>query len=323
MADKPFGIAIHGGSGNIKRSNLPPSLEKEYLEFLTSTINRGHAILEKGGSARQAIIECIIKLEDSPLFNAAKGAVLNSKGKVELDAALMDGARIRAGAVSGVKGIKNPILAAEAVLEKSNYVLLSGSGAEDFAREHKLAFMPDDYFEIEARKIQLAKHKYFTQPKVSPNTFDSAENEFNMLIERDEKYGTVGAVALDKKGNLVAGTSTGGMTNKEYGRVGDSPIIGAGTYANNETCAVSGTGHGEYFIQTAVAFNLHARMKYLDETIEEAGINVLQESLKLGGKGGLISIDKKGQIGLPFTTEGMFRAYKNHKNKGAARIFKR
>lgn len=322
MAHKPFGIAIHGGSGNIKRSNLPPTLEKEYLEFLTTTINVGHSILEKGGTAQQAVIECILKLEDSPLFNAAKGAVLNSKGKVELDAALMDGSRIRAGAVSGVMGIKNPILAAEAVLEKSNYVLLTGKGAEDFALEQQLTFMPDNYFETEARKIQLAKHQHYSQEINTPNTFDSSENEFNMLIERDEKYGTVGAVALDKSGNLVAGTSTGGMTNKEFGRVGDSPIIGAGTYANNATCAVSGTGHGEYFIQTAVAFNLHARMKYLNESIEEAGKKVLQESLKLGGKGGLISIDKQGQFALPFTTEGMFRACKNHKYKSTARIFK-
>jgi len=322
MHTLPFGIAIHGGSGNIKKSNMPKGLEQAYFDFLKITVEIGHDILANGGTAREAVKQCLIPLEESPLFNAAKGAVLNAEGNAELDAAMMDGGIKKAGAVSGTRCIKNPILAAEAVLLHSPHVLLSGTGADTFAKEQGLELVNPAYFITEARKIQLAKHQYYAKPQMESTAFDSAENEFNMLIEREEKFGTVGAVALDKAGNLVAGTSTGGMTNKKYGRIGDSPIIGAGTFANNETCAVSCTGHGEYFIQTAVAHNLHARLKYLKEPLQNAAELVLEEPLNLGGFGGLISIDKHGNISMPFTTQGMFRASKDYLNNLTIGIYK-
>jgi beta-aspartyl-peptidase (threonine type) len=304
-------IAIHGGAGTIKKENLTPELEKAYHETLDKALEAGYAVLEKGGTSLDAIETAIKILEDSPLFNAGKGAVFANNGKNELDAAIMDGKTGKAGAVAGVTNVKNPILAARAVMEKSEHVMLTGKGAEEFAQKQGLEIVEPSYFRTETRFQQLQKAKEAEQ-----DTTGSLE------LEKFYKYGTVGAVALDKYGNLAAGTSTGGMTNKKYGRVGDAPIIGAGTYADNQTCAVSCTGHGEYFIRAVVGHEISALMKYKKYSLKKATETVIFDQLKpIGGEGGLIAIDKKGNVSLPFNSLGMYRGYKKANGEKKTSIF--
>lgn len=292
-----YALAIHGGAGVITRDNLDPDKEVVYLETLNQALDIGREILDTGGNSLDAVVSVVTFLEDSPLFNAGKGAVFNHDGINELDASLMEGSNLMAGAVGGVRVIKNPILAARAVMEKSPHVMLVGAGAEAFAMEQGLDTVDPSYFFTQQRWEALQKVL-----QTDPDT--------TRLDHSDLKHGTVGAVALDSRGNLAAATSTGGMTNKRYNRIGDSPIIGAGTYANNATCAVSSTGHGEYFIRYAVAHDVSAQMMYAAKSLQEAGDHIVHEILtKAGGTGGLISVDRNGEIHMPFNTEGMYRGY--------------
>ncbi|HOU98389.1 MAG TPA: isoaspartyl peptidase/L-asparaginase [Bacteroidales bacterium] len=278
-----YALVIHGGAGNITPSNLKNP--QAYSDALDSALNIGSDILKRGGSSLDAVEQVIRFFEDNPLFNAGRGAVLTENGKAELDASIMDGKSLLAGAVAGVTTIKNPISAARKVMEKTPHVLLMGEGAAVFAKEQQLELVPNEYF-------------------ITPESKERFEKAKSM-----DKHGTVGCVALDMNGNLAAGTSTGGMMLKKYGRVGDSPIIGAGTYANNQTCAVSCTGHGEYFIRNAVAFHVHALMLYKKLTLRQSLQFVVDSVLTpQNGTGGLIAVDKKGNVAWYFNTAGMFRA---------------
>ncbi|MFN3637775.1 MAG: isoaspartyl peptidase/L-asparaginase family protein [Chloroherpetonaceae bacterium] len=300
-----FAIAIHGGAGTILKSSISPEQDALYRERLTRALETGYALLECGSTSLDAVEAVVQLLEDDSLFNAGKGAVFNSNGKVELDASIMDGKTLRAGAVAALHHVKNPICLARAVMEQSEHVFLIGEGAEQFAKEHQLELVDESYFFTEARwqSLQKAKAK-------------------ESLTEK-EKHGTVGAVALDQFGNLAAATSTGGMTNKKFGRIGDSPIIGAGTYADNETCAVSATGHGEYFIRAVVAHDIAALMRYKHLSVQAAAEEVIMQKLtKLGGTGGVIAIDRNGNIAMPFNTEGMYRGYKVQGGKTFVAIYK-
>lgn len=303
-----FSIVIHGGAGYIKKENLTPEKEQEYHEKLEEAITVGYNILKNGGSSLDAVEKTINVLEDSPLFNAGRGAVFTHEGKNEHDASIMDGKTLNAGASAGTKTVKNPINLARAVMEKSPHVMLSGSGAEEFAKEQGLEIVDPSYFSTEDKMKSLERSKKAENNKVSV-FYDS-----NI---KDSKFGTVGCVALDKNGNLAAGTSTGGMTNKRWGRIGDAPIIGAGTYANNVTCGVSCTGWGEYFIRGMVAYDISALMEYKGLTLKEAAKEVIQNKLpKIGegvGEGGIIAIDKIGNVAIEFNTPGMFRASMNDK----------
>ena len=295
------GIAIHGGAGTILRSSMPPEKEQQYTTALREALYAGYDILNRGGTALDAVETAVKSLEDCPLFNAGKGAVYNNAGQHEMDASIMLGRDISAGAVSLIKNVKNPVALARAVMEKSEHVFLCGEGAEIFAREMKLPFEPDSYFDTEFR------HAQWLEAQKADGTF----LDHNVTVT-DKKFGTVGAVALDINGDLVAATSTGGMTNKKYGRVGDSPIIGAGTYANNNTCAISCTGHGELFIRSVVAYDISCLMEYKNLSLAEACNEVVMKKLvAIEGEGGLIAIDKHGNIELPFNSEGMYRAMKN------------
>ncbi len=294
----PITLVIHGGAGTILKENMSPELEEAYTSKLTEALNVGFAILEKGGSSMDAVQKTIHILEDSPLFNAGKGAVFTNDGHNELDASIMDGKTLHAGAVAGVKTVKNPIDAARKVMENSPHVMMAGQGADIFAKEQGLELVDSSYFFTQKRWDALQKALKNEQMELD---HDDPNN-------KDKKKGTVGAVALDKNGNLAAGTSTGGMTNKRWGRVGDSPIIGAGTYANNETCAVSSTGHGEFFIRYVVAYDIAALMEYGGKSLEEAADYVVNQKLKeQGGRGGVIALDAQGNYVMPFNTEGMFR----------------
>lgn len=295
-----FGLAIHGGAGTIQKQNIPPEKEAAYKEKLNEALQKGYSVLENGGTALDAVVSVINILEDSPLFNAGKGAVLTEKGEAELDAAIMDGKNLAAGSVAGVKHIKNPINLARLVMEHSPHVMMIGEGAEEFAKQNNFELVDNKYFITEER-----------------------QNQFLKMKESIEKHGTVGCVALDKDGNLAAGTSTGGMMMKKFGRVGDAPIIGAGTYANNNTCAISATGHGEYFIRLGVARDISSLMEYKGYTLVDAAKEVIFTKLnKLGGTGGVIAIDKNGNVTLPFNTEGMFRAYHVNGAEPVISIFK-
>jgi beta-aspartyl-peptidase (threonine type) len=288
-----WALVIHGGAGGPGRGNMPANLEKEYLDKLTEVLAAGGAVLSKGGSSLDAVETCIRMMEDSPLFNAGKGAVFTEEGKNEMDASIMDGKTLKAGAVAGVTTIKNPISAARAVMEKSKHVMLIDGGAEKFAKEQGLEIVDPSYFFTKKRWDELQK----VRQKETEQKPDSAKS-----------HGTVGAVALDSYGNLAAGTSTGGMTNKMKGRIGDSPIIGAGTYANNETCAISATGHGEFFIRNVVAYDISALMEYKGLSLDSAAHSVIDRKLKSqGAEGGLIGLDKNGNITMPFNTKAMFR----------------
>jgi L-asparaginase / beta-aspartyl-peptidase len=287
-----YALAIHGGAGAMARNAMPAQREKEYRAFLLKVVQHGDSLLASGATALDVVESCVRMMEDCPLFNAGKGAVFNAEGKNELDASIMDGKTLKAGAVAGVTTIKNPVSAARAVMEKSPHVMLSGRGAEEFAGEQGLEIVDPAYFRTETRWKEYLK----------------VRNQADSLNALEKKHGTVGCVALDKFGNLAAATSTGGMTFKKYGRIGDSPIIGAGTYADNETCAVSATGHGEYFIRNVVAYDITALMKYKGMGLADAAGFVINKKLReQGGDGGVICVDRQGNIAMPFNTEGMFR----------------
>lgn len=282
-------LVIHGGAGTILKKNLTEEKEQQYIAKLEEALLTGAEVLKSGGSSLNAITDAIMVMENSPLFNAGKGAVFTEEGVNEMDASIMDGNSGGAGAVAGVRNIKNPILAARAVMEKSNHVLLTGDGADEFAARHGLEIVDSTYF--------------FT-----PNRWKYYEKVKAKRTLENEKHGTVGAVALDNYGNLAAGTSTGGMTYKMKGRVGDSPIIGAGTYADNNTCAVSATGHGEYFIRNVVAYDIAALMKYTNVSLKEAANYVVMGKLKkIEGDGGIIAVDSSGNFTMTFNTTGMYR----------------
>lgn len=289
----PIAIVIHGGAGNIKRENISSAKELEYRAKLDEAVSKGHEILQNGGNAMEAVQRTINILEDSPLFNAGKGAVFNHEGYNELDASIMDGNTQNAGAIAGVTRVKNPINLAYEVMENSKHVLLSGAGAEQFAQQRGITLVDSSYFST-PRRLEALKR---------------AQKDMALLSWEDKKYGTVGCVALDKDGNIVAGTSTGGMTNKRWNRIGDVPIIGAGTYANNASCGVSSTGWGEYFIRLAVAHDISAQMLYANKSLQEAAEDVILKKLEdLGGGGGIIAVDKDGNISKVFNSTGMFRA---------------
>ena len=291
---QPWVLVVHGGAGGPAKGMMKPEKEKAIIDKFTGALQAGAAILQNGGSSLDAVEASIRILEDSPLFNAGKGAVLNEEGKAELDASIMDGKTLMAGAVAGVTTIKNPILAARKVMTGSGHVLLIAQGAEKFAKEQGLEMASPDYFITEERLEQWKKIKKAKEEEPGDQ----------------EKPGTVGAVALDQSGNLAAGTSTGGRMYKMKGRVGDTPIIGAGNYANNNTCAVSATGHGEYFIRNVIAYDVSALMEYRGMSLEEAARYEILEKLKSqGADGGLIAVDKNGKIAMPFNTDAMVRGY--------------
>jgi L-asparaginase / beta-aspartyl-peptidase len=292
-----FAIAIHGGAGTLSRTETSAEQEQLYLQGLSDAIDAGYQLLERGAPALDAVAAAVVSLEDNPLFNAGRGAVLTRDGMAELDASIMDGATLAAGAICGVKHIRNPILLARRVMEHSPHVMLVGEGAEDFARTQGVEWVSNEYFRTPIRQKQL--HRLLQ---------GAAEKENDLLAHRTaDSTGTVGAVALDTRGNVAAATSTGGMTGKRWGRVGDSPIIGAGTYANNAGCAVSATGHGEYFIRTVVAHDIAAQMQYAGKSLAESVQATLARMKALGGNGGVIAIAPNGDLVLDFNSEGMFR----------------
>ncbi len=298
-----FAIVVHGGAGTILKKNMSDEMELAYKLKLEEAINAGYNILEKNGSSKDAVEETIKILENSELFNAGKGSVLSNKGVVEMDASIMNGQNLNAGAISGIKTIKNPISAARLVMEKSEHVFLSGEGAEEFAKLQGLDIINNEYFITETRLRSLLNAKKRDSIK-------------------DNKFGTVGCVAIDKFGNITSGTSTGGMTNKKWNRIGDVPIIGAGTYANNNTCGISSTGWGEYFIRNVVAYDISSQIEYKKISIDLAAKNTLKKVKDLGGNGGVIGIDKNGNILMDFNTEGMYRGYKKSDGESEISIYK-
>ncbi|PTY04697.1 beta-aspartyl-peptidase [Opitutaceae bacterium EW11] len=311
-----YGLVIHAGAAAILRKDLSPELQAEHQAKLSEALDAGYAVLDSGGEAIDAVVAAIRVLEDSPLYNAGKGAVLNAGGVCELDASIMDGKAQAAGAVAGLQHIKNPITLARDVMQKSAHVMLAGEGAEKFARELGYELVPNEYFQTPLRKKQLEKAKEIEAAGGGHTAIRDAEGRISFVTIDDHadperhKWGTVGCAALDKRGNLAAGTSTGGMTNKKFGRVGDSPIIGAGTYANNRTCALSATGHGEYFIRAVVGHDVSARMEYQGMPLEKAAAATLTNVSALGGKGGVIAIDHDGKVTMQFNTPGMFRGFR-------------
>lgn len=312
-----FALAIHGGAGTIKKENMTAEQDAEYRAKLEEALDAGYKVLENGGEALDAVVAAVKVMEDSPLFNAGKGAVFTNEGKNEMDAAIMNGSDRNAGAVAGLTRIKNPITAARAVMENSPHVFMSGAGAEQFALTQDLEQVDPSYFYTDFRFQQLEQIRETEKTELDHSSL--LEMELKDPFFKDRKFGTVGAVAKDKNGNIAAATSTGGMTNKRFGRVGDVPIIGAGTYADNATCAVSATGHGEYFIRTVVGHEIASLMRYGGKTLAEAGDEVVMKQLvEMGGSGGIISIDKNGNIAMPFNSEGMYRGY--HKANEAAKV---
>lgn len=316
--EENFGIVIHGGAGTILKENMSDSLEAAYKAKLKEAISAGYEILKNGGTSLDAVTNTINIMEDSPLFNSGKGAVFTHDGTNELDASIMDGKTLDAGAISGVRHIKNPINLARDVMEKSEHVMLYGNGAEEFAQSLGYKMMDTSYF--------FTQKRYESLKKVIEK--DETKNEKTISFEdpyiKDSKFGTVGCAALDKHGNLAAGTSTGGMTNKRWNRIGDSPIIGAGTYANNATCAVSATGWGEYFIRGVVAYDISALMEYKGLSLQDAAQEVIQKKVPaMGGDGGIIAIDKDGNVAMEFDTAGMYRATINSKGELLVEIYKK
>jgi len=300
---RPYSLAIHGGAGTITRASMTPEKEAAYTAALDTALTIGENILKNGGSALDAVEQTIVYLENCPLFNAGRGAVFTHEGRNELDASVMDGSTQKAGAVGGVTTVKNPIKLARAVMEKSPHVMLTGRGAEQFASENGLELVDPKWFYTEERWKSLQK-------ALEAEKKESKTGDITDPSRRDYKFGTVGCVALDKNGHLAAGTSTGGMTNKRWNRLGDAPIIGAGTYAVDDACAVSCTGHGEYFIRYAVAHDVWARVTYTGETLEQATDYIVNKKLvEKGGEGGLIAVDRYGQVAMPFNSEGMYRGY--------------
>ena len=314
-----FSIIIHGGAGTILKKNMTPEKEVAYKAKLEEAIRVGYEILKNGGSSLNAVQKTINVMEDSPLFNSGKGAVFTNAGTNEHDASIMDGKTLNAGASAGTTTVRNPINLARKVMENSPHVMLSGKGAEQFAKEQGLEIVDPKYFYTERRYKAL--QRILEKEKNESNQED--KTAFYDPEIKDSKFGTVGCVALDKDGNLAAGTSTGGMTNKRWGRIGDSPIIGAGTYANNATCAISSTGWGEYFIRAMVAHDISALMEYKGLTLKEAANEVIQKKLpELGGDGGIVAVDKHGNMVAEFNTAGMYRATMNDKGELMVEIYK-
>ena len=311
-----FSITIHGGSGTILKEEMSAENEKGHMDGLRMALHAGYTVLEKGGSAMEAIQTTLVILEDNILFNAGRGSVYTKDGLQEMDAAIMDGVSLNAGAVAGVRNIRNPILLAAEVLHNSNHVFLSGQGAYDFARQQGLRIEPDDYFFSQFR---------YDQWKSIKDTDDyaldhSARNIDDLVV--DKKMGTVGAAACDQYGNIAAGTSTGGMTNKKFGRIGDSPLIGIGTYANNKTCAISCTGHGEIFIQAVAAYDVSCLMEYKGLSLQEAMDTVVNDKLvNMAGEGGMIGVDANGNYAMKFNTPGMYRGGKDSEGREEVKIY--
>ncbi|MEZ4857447.1 MAG: isoaspartyl peptidase/L-asparaginase [Flavobacteriaceae bacterium] len=314
-----FAIVIHGGAGTILKENMTDSLELAYKNKLEEAIKIGHEILKNGGTALEAVTKTINVMEDSPLFNAGKGAVFTHEETNELDASIMDGTTLNAGAVAGVTHIKNPIDLAFEVMVNSEHVMLAGKGAEEFAKLRGFDLVDPSYFYTENRFQSLQKIKNQEKTELDHD----GKTAYNDPFIKNTKFGTVGCVALDKNGNIAAGTSTGGMTNKRWNRIGDAPIIGAGTYANNATCGVSSTGWGEYFIRAMVAHDISAMMEYKGISLKEAAQEVIQKKVPaLGGDGGIVALDKDGNIAMEFNTTGMYRAYINTKGELYIGIYK-
>lgn len=315
-----FAIIIHGGAGTILKKNMTDEKENAYKEKLTEAIKVGYTILKNGGTSKEAVLKTIQVMEESPLFNAGKGAVFTHEETNELDASFMDGKTLNAGAVAGVTNVKSPIELAIKIMTDSDHVMLSGKGASEFAKEKGLEIVDPSYFFTENRFKSLQRIKEKEKTELD---HDDKKAAFYDADIKNAKFGTVGCVALDKKGNIAAGTSTGGMTNKRWGRIGDAPIIGSGTYANNVTCGVSSTGWGEYFIRSQVAYDISAQMEYQQKTLKEATEDVIQNKLtKLGGTGGVIALDKNGNMSFEFNTAGMYRASMNDKGELVVKIYK-
>ncbi|WP_448104769.1 isoaspartyl peptidase/L-asparaginase family protein [Pedobacter panaciterrae] len=321
QAQKKYVLVVHGGAGTILKSTMTPEKEAAYTAALTKALQRGYNAIKSGKTSLDAVEAAIHVLEDSPLFNAGKGAVFTHDGKNEMDAAIMDGKSLKAGAVAGVTVIRNPITAARAVMEKSEHVMMVSRGAEEFAKQCGVEIVDPKYFYTKERWDGLQEAIKEDSVKA---VLDHGNKKSMKLgtINRDYKFGTVGAVALDKMGNLAAGTSTGGMTNKKYGRVGDSPIIGAGTYANNLTAGISCTGWGEFYIRSVVAYDVSAMMEYRNLSVADASKKALDKMEKLGGDGGLIALDKNGNVAMPFNTEGMYRGTVTEDGKIEVLIYK-
>jgi beta-aspartyl-peptidase (threonine type) len=311
---KKIGLVIHGGAGTIERSKMTPESEREHRAGLERALSAGYDILKRGGSSLDAAEAAVRVLEDDPHFNAGKGAVFTSAGVNELDASIMDGRTLKAGAVASVKHIRNPVSLARLIMEKSPHVMLDCAGAEAFAKENGVELVNEKYFFTQERWDALQKVKEAEK--------DGGGGGKKFIISDQDRHGTVGAVALDQNGNLAAATSTGGMTNKRPGRIGDSPVIGAGTYANNQTCAVSCTGDGDYFIRATVAHEISALMEHKGTPLREAAQMALDRAKKLGGEGGLIALDKNGETALPFNTSGMYRGYVDPNGKFVIEIYK-
>ncbi|WP_452220233.1 isoaspartyl peptidase/L-asparaginase family protein [Lacinutrix salivirga] len=306
-----FSIAIHGGAGTLVKGMMTPELETNYKAALQLALNEGYQVLETGGTATEAVEKAVMILEDSPLFNAGKGSVFTANESHEMDASIMDGKTLNAGAVSLITGIKNPVSLARDVMEKSEHVFLAGEGAMQFAKGLNYKLKEASYFYDELR------HNQWLQIK------DTDSFQLDHSVKKDSKFGTVGAVACDKEGNIAAATSTGGMTNKKWGRVGDSPMIGAGNYANNKTCAISCTGSGEFFIRGVVAYDVACLMEHKEMSLEDASNEVIHKRiLEIKGDGGLIAVDAKGNIAMPFNTEGMYRASKSSNGIEEISIYK-
>lgn len=300
-----FSIAIHGGAGTILKEDMTPELEESYRVALKDALDAGYAVLENGGTAINAVKAAVVSMEDCPLFNAGKGAVFTKKGVNELDAAIMDGSTLDAGAVAGVRNVRNPVELADEVRLHSGHVFLSGKGANDFAIKQGIKLEPDDYF--------YSQYRYDQWREIRDSDFYQLDHKGDTLVGlmKDKKFGTVGAVACDDKGNIAAATSTGGMTNKRFGRIGDSPMIGTGTYANNKTCGISCTGHGEIFIKAVAAYDISCLMEYKNLNLQEACEEVvLRKLVAMEGEGGLIGVDAKGNVALVFNSAGMYRGFK-------------
>jgi beta-aspartyl-peptidase (threonine type) len=312
-----YTLALHGGAGTILKQDMTPDLEAAYLAGLEDALQAGYAVLEEGGTAVNAVKATVVVLEDNMLFNAGRGSVFTKKGLQEMDAAIMDGLTLNAGAVAGVRNVRNPIELAMEVMRNSNHVFLSGKGANDFAIKQGIKLEPDEFFFSQFRYDQ------WKAIRDSDNyALDHTHQELEELM-RDKKFGTVGAVACDAQGNIAAATSTGGMTNKKYGRIGDSPLIGAGTYANNKTCAISATGHGEPFIRGVAAYDVSCLMEYKGLSLHEAMNIVVNDKLvKLEGEGGMIGVDAQGNAAMIFNSAGMYRAMRNNDGEGEVAIYR-
>src|SRR5215470_5804061 len=314
VKENKIGFVVHGGAGTMERGKMTPEREREYRAGIENALRAGWEILQHGGSSLDATEAAVRVFEDDPLFNAGKGSVFNAAGVNEMDAAIMDGKTLRAGAVANVQHVKNPILLARLVMEKSPHVIMAGEGAEAFAKEHGVELVDAKYFFTQERWDALQK------AKAAEKAGGNVDKKF--YLSDQDLHGTVGAVALDRSGNLAAATSTGGKTGKLPGRIGDTPVIGGGTYANNATCAVSGTGDGEFFIMATAAHDVSAMMEYRRKTLQESSIAVIDKIGKLGGTGGMIAIDKSGNISLPFNTSGMYRGYVDANGKFVTEIFR-